>query len=91
MTPSRATYYYIIRARVAGVFVTAVVVLGATAILLTKISTKTPQKLPDSQHPLGWVAIGACLFSFGSYGIFIKTPAVSDLVSKAVLAVLFIT
>lgn len=62
---------------------TVAVVLGAAAILLTNFFTSTPNKLPDIKQPLGWVAIAACLFSFGSYGVFIKTPAVSDLVSMS--------
>ena len=75
--------FYIMNTRVAGAFVTITMVLGATAILLTYHFTKTPHKLPDTSHPLGWVAIGACLFAFGSYGVFIKTPSVSELVSKS--------
>jgi hypothetical protein len=69
----------VMRTRVAGAFVTVTVILGVTAILLTYHFTKTHEKLPDTGHPLGWVAVGACLFTFGSYGIFVKTPSVSDL------------
>ncbi|XP_062523215.1 transmembrane protein 144 homolog B-like isoform X2 [Corticium candelabrum] len=48
-------------------------------MLLTNFFTKLHHELPDSDQPLGWIAIASCVFAFGSYGVFIKTPAVSDL------------
>lgn len=67
-------------AKIAGTFVTIFIVLGTAGMLLTNFFTKLHHELPDSDQPLGWIAIASCVFAFGSYGVFIKTPAVSDLV-----------